>query len=355
MKTIFIEMEKLKKIHSGLGQFCLHLGNGLGALSQKEGVRPLRAELNFYVPKQLKDVFGRQHQYHAVSPLHKIFPVSFKKFDLWHCTHQDSNYLPRNKETKLILTIHDLNFLEKYKNNWRKNLILKKIQKKINRASAIVFTSKYTENLVRENFSVPAIPVKIIYLGNCTQAFPSATRPLFIPNGKFIFTIGIVNPKKNFIVLLNLLKRQKEFTLVIAGSNAHPYAKTILDVAEKMNLSGRVLLPGAIDEPTKFWLYKNCAAFVFPSLSEGFGLPVIEAMSLGKPIFLSDKTSLPEIGGNEAFYWKNFESDDMNDVFEKGMQEYHRDKEKSARIKKWGSQFSWENAIREYWELYTEI
>ncbi len=348
-KTIFIEMERLKMLHSGLGQFCLHLGKGLGGLPQKEAV------LHFYLPKQLKNIFGSQHRYHTVSALHKLLPVSSKDFDLWHCTHQGSNYLPNNKRTKLILTIHDLNFLEKYKSHWKNKLELKKIQEKINRASVITFISKYTEKIVRENLTIPNMPVRIIYNGNCLEAFPSATRPMFLPDRKFIFTIGIINPKKNFLVLLNLLKRQKEFNLVIAGSSAHPYAKTILDTAEKMNLSERVFLPGAIDEPTKFWLYKNCAAFVFPSLSEGFGLPVIEAMTLGKIVFCSDKTSLPEIGGNEAFYWKSFESDELNDVFEKGMQAYHCDKEKTERIKKWASQFSWENAVKQYWELYREL
>jgi len=350
MKTVFIEMEKLKVIHSGLGQFCLHLGNGLGLLSQKD------AELHFYVPKTLKNIFGRQHHYHSVSTLHKLFPISSRHFDIWHCTHQDSIYLPGKRGTKLILTIHDLNFLEKYKSHWRKKIKIKKIQEKINRASAVIFTSKYTESIVRKNLSVPNIPVKVIYLGNCLEALQLAQpRPLFLPNGQFIFTIGIINPKKNFLVLLNLLQQQKELNLVIAGINVHPYAKTILDTAERMNLSGRVFLPGAINEPTKCWLYKNCEAFVFPSLSEGFGLPVVEAMSLGKMVFLSDKTSLPEIGGNEAFYWKNFDPDDMNDVFEKGMQAYYQDKEKADRIKKWASQFSWENAIKAYWELYTEL
>ena len=72
-------------------------------------------------------------------------------------------------------------------------------------------------------------------------------------------------------------------------------------------------------------------------------------------VFLSDKTSLPEIGGNEAFYWNSFESDDMNDLFEKGMRAYNRDKEKAERMKQWASQFSWGNAAKEYFKLYVEL
>lgn len=54
-------------------------------------------------------------------------------------------------------------------------------------------------------------------------------------------------------------------------------------------------------------LYESCVAFLFPSITEGFGLPVIEAMSFGTPVFLSNSSSLPEVGGNEAFYWNSYE------------------------------------------------
>jgi len=62
-----------------------------------------------------------------------------------------------------------------------------------------------------------------------------------------------------------------------------------------------VSLLGTISESDKIFYYKNCLAFAFPSLREGFGFPVLEAMTFGKPVFLSNKTSLPEIGGSHAF------------------------------------------------------
>ena len=77
-------------------------------------------------------------------------------------------------------------------------------------------------------------------------------------------------------------------------------------------LEERIILPGEISDMDKYWLYKNCEAFVFPSMYEGFGLPVIEAMNFGKPVFLSTFSSLPEVGGKYALYWENFDSQLMN-------------------------------------------
>jgi glycosyltransferase involved in cell wall biosynthesis len=122
-----------------------------------------------------------------------------------------------------------------------------------------------------------------------------------------------------------------------------------------MGVSSQVHMLGIVSDDLKFTLYQHCYAFVFPSLSEGFGLPVIEAMLFGKPVFLSNNTCLPEIGGSEAFYWKNFNAEDMLQVFEAGMKTYHNDHEKAARIKAHAAQFSWEKAASAYLKLYEQI
>ena len=90
-------------------------------------------------------------------------------------------------------------------------------------------------------------------------------------------------------------------------------------------------------------------------MAEGFGLPVVEAMSLGKPVFLSNLTCLPEIGGKEAYYWKNFEPNYMIETFEKGLKDFAEDTEKAHRSINWAKQFSWENAAKAYLNLYENV
>lgn len=351
MKRVLIEMEKLKNPNSGLGQFCLNIGK------QFQYIAPKDLQIDLYLPSSHENIFGEQFGYIKHSPLHKLLPLKSDKYQVWHCIQQDSHYLPDNKNTKFILTIHDLNFLEKYKGARLKRK-LNTIQKKVNKASAITVISKFTEMIVRENLQLSDKPVHVIYNGNSLKTIANAPIPDFIHKQNvmdFIFTIGIVLPKKNFHSLFPLLEHNKHLHLVIAGDNSSDYAKQLIKTAIKTGIEKRVHFTGAIDETTKYWLYKNCKAFVFPSLTEGFGLPVVEAMSLGKPVFLSSLTSLPEIGGTEAYYWKNFDPSHMNEIFEKGLKDFNNTVGKAKRSIDWANQFSWETAAKAYISIYERI
>lgn len=351
MRNVLLEMEKLKNPNSGLGQFCINIGEQFQQLQNKD------LQLDFYLPAFQKNVFGDQFNYIKQSALHKFLPVDSSKYDVWHCLQQDSHYLPNNKNTKLILTIHDLNFLEKYKGSKQKRKLLS-LQKRVNKASAITVISKFTEAIVRENLKLDNIPVHVIYNGNSLKIVENASAPDFVPahsEAEYLFAIGIISAKKNFHTLLPLLQKNKMLHLIIAGDNNSDYAKQLIQTAENLGVRKQLHTPGTIDDAQKYWLYKNCKAFVFPSLSEGFGLPVVEAMSLGKPVFLSKLSSLPEIGGKEAYYWNNFEPQHMVEVFEKGIKDFTADKEKAQRSIDWAKQFSWENAAKAYLKLYENV
>ncbi len=153
---------------------------------------------------------------------------------------------------------------------------------------------------------LPDVLQKVIYNGvSVLDANPII--PEFVDDSKaFIFSIGIIGEKKNFHVLIEAMKNIPDLNLYLCGNAGSKYADKIRILITKHNLEKRVFLPGEISEAEKNWMYKNCKAFVFPSLNEGFGLPVVEAMHFGKPVVLSKLTSLPEIGGEEAVYLDNF-------------------------------------------------
>ena len=346
MKKVLVEMEKLKNPNSGLGQFCINIGE------QFQKLNPPDLEINFYVPSIQKNVFGEDFNYIKHKAYHKLIPATTVEYDVWHCLQQDSHYLPSNKKTKLLLTIHDLNFLEKYKGSKQKRK-LKSLQKRVDRASAITVISKFTEMIVRENLELKDKPLYVVHNGNSLKLFENAVKPAFVKNDNYIFSIGIISAKKNFHSLLPLLQHDKSLHLIIAGEKDSTYAHQLLKTAEQMKVNEQLHLSGTVSEEEKYWLYKNCKAFVLPSLTEGFGLPVVEAMSLGKPVFLSQLTSLPEIGGEEAYYWRNFEPEHIIEVFENGIK--HFDAAKSERSIEWTKQFSWENAAKAYLNLYEKL
>ena len=100
-------------------------------------------------------------------------------------------------------------------------------------------------------------------------------------------------------------------------------------------------------------MFENCKAFVFPSLNEGFGLPVVEAMHFGKPLILSKLTSLPEIGGKEAIYLDNFLPEEIASKIEFAIK--NDTPERQKLLKNRASLFSWEKAAEQYLEIYNTI
>jgi len=346
MKTILLEMEKLKNPTSGLGQFCLHLGKQFHQIPHPQ------LDLDYYLPGAQQSVFGEDTRFIRHSPLHKFLPYRGKRHDVWHCLHQNSSYLPLNPTTKLILTIHDLNFMEKYK-GIKQNFHLQRLQKKVDRAHTLTVISNFTEKMVRQHLNVGDKSIHVIQNGNTLELIDQPSKPEFVHFHEFIFTLGIISRKKNFHVLIPLLEQHPNLHLVVGGNNEGEYADEIIHLAKSHKVLDRVHLPGILNNEEKTWLYQNCKAFVFPSLTEGFGLPVIEAMSVGAPVFLSDRTSLPEVGGSEAFYWTDFDPKSMNKIFNDGLQAF--DQNRAERAKVWARQFSWESAARAYLKIYEEI
>ncbi|MFD1142009.1 glycosyltransferase family 4 protein [Larkinella insperata] len=343
--NIFIDTERLRDLNSGLGQFCLRLGQEL--VRQK----PPSARLTFLVPKGQEGVFGSNVQYQTAVWWRRWYNPG--KHDLCHLTHQDSRFWPVSRQTRTVLTIHDLNFLERPDyDDAKKNRRLTVVQRAVERASALTTISEYTASVVRQHLTLPPVPLTVIYNGNSLRH--DATQPLAIPGPFFLF-VGVIHPKKNLHTLLPLLEAFPEWRLVLAGPDAHPYAAHLREQAQRLEIGDRLVMPGAVTEAAKNWLYQHCDGFLFPSLSEGFGLPVVEAMSCGKPVFLSRLTSLPEIGGKEAYYFESYESEEMAETVFAGLNDFRANPFRADRLRQQAARFSWERAAQQYWQLYTDL
>jgi len=111
--------------------------------------------------------------------------------------------------------------------------------------------------------------------------------------------VGNMLAHKNFHVLIGLMERLPGRRLVIAGKKATPYGAAIDREIARRGLGDRVKMRGEVSDGDRQWLYEHCEAFLFPSLAEEFGFPVLEAMQCGKPVFLS-RATLPESTGTPA-------------------------------------------------------
>ncbi len=142
MSIFFLDMEKLKTPNSGLGQFCAHIGKAIETTAEEEiGVYVDEEHLTFFETKNTV-LWKRSHQYFGVSV----------KADLWHCMHQEAKYFPKDKTTKILLTIHDLNFLDKY-TGAKKERKLKNLQKLVNKAVVLYTYRSLPKRLLNNTWS----------------------------------------------------------------------------------------------------------------------------------------------------------------------------------------------------------
>ncbi len=352
-KNVIIDCERMKYPYTGLFTFCKQLSQGLSDSKAQD-----EFNLSFYTPESSKGFLGTDQQYLIQRSLHKIINPFHVIPAIWHCTYQGSNYFSFNKKQKKLLTIHDLNFMhDTAKTEKKQSTLLKALQRKVNAADHISFISKYTANFVEQYIDVGSKPFSVIYNGcdvNIASSVPE--RPIFL-NQKvpFIFSIGTIARKKNFHVLLSLLAGNNRVLIIAGIYEDKAYVDEIINAAKKLGVQDRLLLPGAISESNKWWLMQNMDAFVFPSLAEGFGIPVVEAMHFSAPVILSPYTSLPEIGGEQAYYFKNFEPADMLQTLEAAIEDFNTDVAKIKSMNERAASFSWSASTKAYLNIYRQL
>lgn len=354
MKEVFLESHNVKNLYFGFGQFNYHLIKGLYAAKAKD----LKIILHAKDTGALKTEFGDYFKYKKYFSFRRYNQFAIrKKYDLWHSLNQNIVIEPYY-DIPYILTVHDVNFVHEVSSdmNHIRNI---RFKEKLARSNAIVYISNFAKEATHNYFDVPNVPEYVIYNGNTIGKvdIPENYKPNnVVLKNPFLFTIGEINERKNFHTLVEMLQFLPKINLIISGKNSTEYAETIQKLIAKYKLENRVYVTGKISEKDKYYYLQNCLAFVFPSLREGFGIPPIEAMSFGKPVFLAHKTSLPEIGGDYAFYWEHFDPKYMADVFTKGMDIFENNREDyELNYKKRATNFSWNTAASEYLEVYRQV
>jgi glycosyltransferase involved in cell wall biosynthesis len=288
-------------------------------------------------------------------------------FDLFHST---SNQYPLCLKNG-IATVHDITFKKYLDAKWwtfnmAKRFLNLVIQNALRRSAAVIAVSEYTKQDLIHTYSLSAAKaakISVIHEGwehlkiNAAEKLEEDRMPEF---SQYLFYVGTTRLHKNMKNLLqafNIASKQlpPATKLVITGN------ETYLDVADKavvdeINAGGeRVFFTGFVSGFVLEQLFKNADAFIFPSLSEGFGIPVLEAFYFNKPLLCSDTTSLPEIAGDAALY---FNPADPAAIAAAIVQFYTQPEISSMLIAK-GEQrlqlFSWKKMAEETVQLYRQL
>lgn len=301
--------------------------------------------LSFIVPPHMRGCFGTGANYIETSDIMaKVMRrIPMVKADLFHALHQICAVKHLPGVTKQLMTIHDVNF--RHTKSGRSYTHAEgRFLSRLKYASHLAFISRFAAEDVAEHFPYSQ-PSKIIYNGVTAPDVTSESKPAGVPEGNFLLHLSSLDEYKNARILLEMMSLLPNRTLVIAGNCKD---RMFPSLAEKHK---NVVMLGKVTENEKTWLYNHCDAFLFPSKAEGFGLPPLEAMSLGKPVFLSTLTSLPETGGNQAYYWSVLEPESMARLLELKMQEPVN----AEALKRHAAMFSWDKTAEAYIDYYTEI
>ena len=352
LPRIVLDCEPLKDRNSGFSHFVVPLAHEL--IRQNH-----RYRLYAYVPPaEVGGLGGAGVHYLPQRSFHKYFnPLSYG-FQLWHATSQLSWYVPTSPLTKVVLTVHDLNFLHENPDERTYARQLAMVRRNLRRADYLVTISDYVRQDILRHADLlgyrPTTPLRYVRRGVEPLApVPAGHAPAYAPRRPFLFGLGTINSKKNWHTL-PLLLQDNDYELVIAGSFAEgEYVKTIEAAAAEAGVTGRVHVLTRISEADKTWYYQHCLAYMQPSLAEGFGLPVVEAMQLGKPVFLSRLTSLPEVGGAAAYYFDDFMPASMRQVLATGLAQHTPARAAAAQAQ--ARQFSWAQAAADYLNVYQEL
>jgi glycosyltransferase involved in cell wall biosynthesis len=168
------------------------------------------------------------------------------------------------------------------------------------RCKLLVAISESTKDDLIELYGVPEERVRVVPLGvsppTVHAASASRLRELGI-DGEFVLQVGRIEARKNQLAALAAIERLEGVKLVLAGPDRNA------ELAAKLRASSRCRVLGLVDQPTLELLYKEASAVIVPSLYEGFGLPVLEAMARGKVVVAAKSSSLPEVGGEAALYY----------------------------------------------------
>jgi glycosyltransferase involved in cell wall biosynthesis len=259
--------------------------------------------------------------------------------------------------------MHDLTTI-RFRNpakNWLVFTIKQQIYRWLNKRVAhktrsIIVNSKYTKNDIVRFSRVDPSKVVVTYLA--ADQISDSPRPLKNLAGKdFILYVGRPLPHKNLKRLVDaygqVKKSHPSLLLVLAGKLDKNY-ELLEGYADKRGVQG-VVFTDFIEDASLRWLYENTRAYIFPSLSEGFGLPGLEAMVHGAPVVSTNATCLPEIYNEAAVYFDPTNADDMAAKINSVLDDEELAKELIEKGRRQAAKYSWRKMAEQTLEIYKEI
>jgi glycosyltransferase involved in cell wall biosynthesis len=270
------------------------------------------------------------------------------------------NVMPLMSPCPAVIAVHSMHLnYEKLDKPWYQQIYGKNIlRSSAHRADAILAVSEYAGRTYADAYQIPEDRLFVSYEG--VKEFDSADIKSSVPqdNGYLLF-VSTLFPHKNLHFLVRVFslvsKSIPESKLVVVGKDINNTVSRLKDQARRLGIQDRIEFMGRISDSELSNLYQNAVMFVFPSLVEGFGLPVLEAMAHSVPVVASNRTSLPEVVGDAGIILDpDNEASWVNSIIQ-----LYRDKELHHQLaiksKQRAAQFTWRNAAQRTFDCFQSV
>ena len=289
-----------------------------------------------------------------INKLKSIELLKSREYDIFHPTFFDSYFLPYLDGKPFVLTIHDMMpeiFLQYFGKN---DMQIKGKKKLVDKASAIIAVSKQTKNDLIDILKVPENKVTVIYHGGPQKEAITGDPIIKVP---YFLYMGTRNAYKNFdrlvIAFSQVAECHKDLLLVCTGGDFNASEMKLL---QQYGVEDRVVHLFASESDVKN-LYAFAKAFIYPSLYEGFGMPILEAFAYGCPVLLNKKSCFPEIADDAGLFFHD--DNDFSDLREKMEEVLDWNDEKRNLIIQRGYErltfFRWEESSRQLLAVYHSV
>ena len=277
----------------------------------------------------------------------------------WGTSHRLPRYLPAG--TARVVTIHDL--VWKYQadtmrplSQWLESVLMPQA---IRMADIIIVDSISTAIAVKSQFPKAVSRVRVVYPGKTDLPAPCNLQSASILKIKnpYVLFVGTLEPRKNLQRLLRAYAMldadvRSSVQLVIAGGEGWGNIN-LHQLIDELGLHDQVNLAGYVTDQQLSDLYAGCLFLAMPSLYEGFGLPIVEAMSYGKAVLTSNVSSMPEVAGKAAVLVNPIDVHSISSGLKVLLKKEERIK-LEAESKKSSERFNWENSAEKLWEIFQE-
>lgn len=282
--------------------------------------------------------------------------------------HSPDFVLPPVLAARTVLTVHDLSFMRHPECSSQALLdyLMEAVPRSVERADLIVADSKSTRRDLIDLLQVPEEKILVLYPGLESHFYPLQNDYLlrrllerYDIGYPYILAVGTLQPRKNFVRLIkayNILVRQYHLPhkLVIVGSKGWLYDE-IEETISDLGLEGRVHLTGFVKDEDLPYVYSAADVFAFPSLYEGFGIPILEAMACGTPVVTSSVSSMPEVAGDAALLVSPYDVEALASTVWRVIDDAYLQHELCLRGFKRTKQFDWRETAKKLVRAYRRL